>query len=169
MDKIFQSALGDPSIKIVTRLNWGAVNPQYKELIYAALDQTLQNHPKYFSSISHAHPEGGFVVSCFPVGFDVEVTDRVTLQLVARICEEKELLEAPDWASLWCAKEATFKALKNFKQPQIVSDLHIEFENKNEKPISIFHLANANKFDAPQGIGATYNSGGLTYCIFIAR
>lgn len=167
MEKFFLNIFKDPSLRITSHADWGATNPQYKELIYAALDQALQKSPKAFSSISHTHSEGGFAVSAFPVGFDVEITSRVTLDLLGRISTEKELSSAPDWASLWCAKEAAFKALKHFQQPKVVSQIEINFDQSDSVRGPIFRVENEKEFGASNGIGAIFRSSALTYCVFV--
>lgn len=169
MENLFQTALNDSSLKISCFAAWGASNPQHKELIYAALDQALLKNPGSSSSISHTHIEGGFALSHFPVGFDIEVTSRVTLEIVSRISSDEELTSAPDLASLWCAKEAAFKALKHFQQPKTVSQIKICFDNSSLSRWHLFTLENEKEFGASNGIGATYSTSNLTYCILIFR
>ena len=169
MEDLFQAALVDPSLKVKSLSAWAAINPQHKELIYTALDQAVQNTRGPFSSISHTHTEGGFAVSKFPVGFDLEVTSRVTLELVTRISFDEELTQAPDFASLWCAKEAAFKALKHFKQPKVVSQIKINFDKNHQGRCPLFTIENEKDFGALGGIGATYSTSNLTYCVLIFK
>ncbi len=169
MENIFQKALNDLSLKIVSLNSWGSANPQHKDLIYAALDQALQKNSGAFSSVSHASPDGGFALSAYPVGFDIEVTARVTKTIVARISTSEELELAPDFASLWCAKEAAFKALKTFQQPQVMSQIKIFFDKNHQDRSAIFKVENENDFGASGGLGMTYQTSTLTYCVLIFR
>lgn len=167
MESLFQAALKDPSLKVINFAAWGASNPQHKELIHATLDQVTQQSSGLFSSISHTHSEGGFALSQFPVGFDIEVTSRVTLEIVARVSSNEELLSAPDLSSLWCAKEAAFKAFKHFQQPKIVSQIKIRFDDNQHDRCHLFQVENEKEFGASNGIGATYSTSTLTYCVLI--
>jgi 4'-phosphopantetheinyl transferase len=169
MEKLFQKALNDPRLTIVTRADWGAHNPQHKELIYAALDQHLQRSPHPHSSISHTESEGGFVLSQFPVGFDIEVSERVTEKIVARVSSEEEVRSSPSFASLWSAKEASFKALKHFHQPTAMSQIKISFGENAFDRIRLFTIENERKFDAFGSIGAVMETSTLTYCVLIFR
>ena len=167
MEKFFQNALNDLSLKMVSLKSWGSTNPQHKELIYAALDQALQKNPGSFSSVSHTALDGGFALSAYPVGFDIEVTARVTKEIVARISTPDELELAPNFASLWCAKEAAFKALKTFQQPQVVSQIKIYFNKNHQDRSAVFKVENEKDFGASRGLGLTYQTSTLTYCVFI--
>ena len=169
MERLFQTALNDLSLKIVSLNSWGSTNPQHKELIYAALDQALQKNPGAFSSVSHAAPDGGFALSTYPVGFDIEVTERVSKEIVARISSSEELESTPSFASLWCAKEAAFKALKAFKQPQVVSQIKIYFDKNHQDRNAVFRVENEKDFGASGGLGVTYQTSNLTYCVLIFR
>ena len=148
MEKLFQTALSDLSLKIVSLNSWGSANPQHKELIYAALDQALQKNPGAFSSVSHSALDGGFALSAYPVGFDIEISARVSKETIARISSSEELELAPSFASLWCAKEAAFKALKTFKQPQVVSQIKINFDKNHQDRCAVFRVENEKDFGA---------------------
>lgn len=169
MEKLFQTALSDLSLKIVSLNSWGSANPQHKELIYAALDQALQKNPGAFSSVSHAALDGGFALSAYPVGFDIEISARVSKETIARISSPEELELAPSFASLWCAKEAAFKALKTFKQPQVVSQIKINFDKNHQDRCAVFRVENEKDFGASRGLGVTYHTSTLTYCVLIFR
>lgn len=80
-------------------------------------------------SLSHCPAAGGFAYlspeSNTHVGFDVEDPDRVTVEVVARISRDEEVQMAPDPASLWVAKEATYKALPKEIQPLVIGQIEI--------------------------------------------
>jgi hypothetical protein len=77
-------------------------------------------------SISHTNEVGGYVIGSGvkAVGFDIEVTDRVSKKLADRVAKSDEIYPAPDF--FWCAKESAFKMLGSLgKAPQVISDLKI--------------------------------------------
>lgn len=80
-------------------------------------------------SVSHCPLAGGFALTApstnVSIGYDLEATERVTAPIVSRISEPDELATAPDPASLWVAKEATFKALPRSIQPLVTSQIEI--------------------------------------------
>lgn len=64
-------------------------------------------------SISHSKGLGGWIqaeTSSF-VGFDIELSSRLSLSPVKRVSTQQELASAPSPAHLWTAKEASFKSL----------------------------------------------------------
>jgi 4'-phosphopantetheinyl transferase EntD len=77
-------------------------------------------------SISHTHDYGGWMAVPRPaqVGWDVELSARIKRETIGRVCSAQELLDAPEAAFLWCAKEAFFKALED-EQPLSISQLTI--------------------------------------------
>ena len=88
----------------------------------------LVPHTSFASiSISHCPTMGGYVITPAPhcVGFDLELSSRVSPTLVERISSSDEFVESPDNASLWVAKEASFKALLGPHQPQVISHIQI--------------------------------------------
>jgi len=72
-------------------------------------------------SISHCQSFGGYAVkfSGEPLGFDIEVSSRVSKKLVSRISSEEEVAESPSFAHLWVAKEAFFKCLDSDRQKSL--------------------------------------------------
>jgi phosphopantetheinyl transferase (holo-ACP synthase) len=80
-------------------------------------------------SVSHCPLAGGFALTAparnVSLGFDLEAIERVTAPIVSRISEPKELAIAPDLASLWVAKEASYKALPRSIQPLVTSQIEI--------------------------------------------
>lgn len=79
-------------------------------------------------SISHNREVGGYVSAPrgIRVGFDVEVSGRVTEKNMRRVCvSDDELARAPGADLLWAAKEAAFKSLGPGQQPQVFSEIEI--------------------------------------------
>ncbi len=120
---------------------WGASSTNFRTKIRTSLaaalseqgevdnvqDLTQVPRPKNWSvSISHAGKFGGWLALRRPqtIGFDCEEPHRVRPELIARMATSHEITEAPSAAALWCAKEATYKALEG-KQPAVVSDIII--------------------------------------------
>lgn len=92
------------------------------------LDLNLTPNLLNFSlSISHNKLLGGFALTSRSInlGFDVEVKDRVRIDLVARVSKKQELETAPGAAALWVAKEAAFKSLRGEAQPKTLSEVEI--------------------------------------------
>ncbi|MFN8847962.1 MAG: 4'-phosphopantetheinyl transferase family protein [Bdellovibrionales bacterium] len=75
-----------------------------------------------FISISHCPQVGVFAVSNRQLGLDIEVASRVKPEVVERICHKNELQLTNNLPAIWSAKEALFKAHRNFK---VISDTHI--------------------------------------------
>ncbi|MBC7371482.1 MAG: 4'-phosphopantetheinyl transferase superfamily protein [Bdellovibrionaceae bacterium] len=116
---------------------------------------------KIHVSISHAADLGGFAISKSPVGFDIEVIERVKDVIVRRVSNEAEMINAPTPAHLWAAKEATYKALRSFAQPGVISELEIGAWNGGQ-----FRLLNAEKFAAPEGVGICWVDPEHVYSLF---
>lgn len=82
------------------------------------------------ASLSHCKSYGVFV--CSPrgnndnqlVGVDLEISNRVTKEIISRVSTPVEIFEAPSAAHLWTAKEASFKSLTNNKT-QLINDVLI--------------------------------------------
>jgi len=72
-------------------------------------------------SISHCQSFGGYAVklSGEPLGFDIEVSSRVSEKTVSRISSGEEVAGAPSFAHLWVAKEASFKCLDSDRQKSL--------------------------------------------------
>lgn len=91
---------------------------------------SLKKSPLIKASIAHSKFYGIFV--CSPkggddnqfVGVDLEISNRVTEEIIKRVATPVEVFDAPSAAHLWAAKEASFKSLTNNKT-QLISDLLI--------------------------------------------
>lgn len=118
--------------------SWSALKPNYRSLIRADLAQRLSETknlpidllrevmvpgalPQFADlsySVSHCSSLGGycFVDKPFVLGFDLEVESRVSKKILERVSEPDEICSAPSMISLWCAKEAAFKAQNRASQ-----------------------------------------------------
>lgn len=144
------------------RPEWGSENPDHRRKIRDYLAQRFEAQAVHdlgdlsrlpelrdgFVSVSHCRGLGGFLVSPAWSGFDVELTDRVTPELAARIGDMEEFAQAPDPAALWCAKESAFKALRFARPPKVIMDLKILWLSDY-----LFALANGEEFGAESGQG----------------
>jgi phosphopantetheinyl transferase (holo-ACP synthase) len=141
--------------------NW-AKDVSYSE--YEALKDLdrIPSFKKIHVSISHGQDLGGFVISKKPVGFDLELKDRIHEKIVRRISLEREVAEAPSLAHLWAAKEATFKALREFAQPGVISELEIGAWKDDH-----FKLVNEKLFRVSRGHGVAWIDGTYIFSIFI--
>lgn len=154
-------------LQVYSDASWGSDNPEHRSLIQHSLNDLKLSKDQHIS-ISHCHGVGIFVVSRTPIGIDVEVKERVTEKVVARISTADELKEAPSFSSLWCAKEAAFKALKTFQQPSVVSAITIGDWQKIDSQVETFKLLNAKNFHSPsENRGVCVHTDSHSYSFFI--
>lgn len=117
-------------------------------------------------SISHSSTVGGFVVSDARgfIGFDVEVTDRVKPEIVRRVLAPREDLALGNEGHLWCAKEASVKAIANslkLIEPPVASSIRTAFTS-GPKPLQF--TAQCLEVDVKvRGIAG--QSGDLTWAV----
>lgn len=157
-----------PDLQFFAKPEWGSDNPDYRNFIRAAL-QELNVGAQFQHSISHTHELGAIALSSSALGIDVELTSRVTEGPVARVCSREEVKAAPSPASLWCAKEAAFKALKSYDQPSVLSKISIGDWQKIDSQTETFRLINASSFNAPpdgRGVIKILSTHTLSFFIF---
>jgi hypothetical protein len=129
-----------PLLEIQWRTEWSATNSEairdalaqrLREKGVSFTDQNLKSSPPAIDhhsvSISHCPKGGGFALAPHPfrVGYDLEVTSRLTTKIVERISFPEELSAAPDPANLFPAKEAVFKSLWKIGQPLTINQIRI--------------------------------------------
>lgn len=155
------------NIEVHARSEWGSQNTGHRDLIRQMMSE-LDKSSTYKYSISHTTGMGVLVYSLDWVGVDVEVTDRVTNQVMQRVSTLAEIQEAPTLAALWCAKEAAFKALKGFRQPSVISDVSIGGWKKIDSQTETFQLLNYENHETPHsGRGVVKYLGQHTYAFFL--
>ncbi len=148
--------------------DWGSNNPQHRELIHQHRATLLEKTPDLNSSISHTHDLGIVALCSAPIGVDIEKTSRVHSDVVRRIASAEEMQQAPSPAALWCAKEASFKALRDFAQPSVVSAISIGNWTKIDSHTETFALLNFHNFSAPlAGHGLVFQLTNHTLGFFI--
>lgn len=141
-----------------------------QQLRVADLATPLVRVGKRYCSITHATERAGVLVASRPCGFDLETIARVKEPIVARIASPDEVSEAPAPAALWTAKEAAFKALASFKQPQTVSQIRIgAWKNLPGSPsrFGTFRILNGHAFEAPDGVGCVFEHAGDALAAFL--
>lgn len=158
-----------PHLEIFLKPEWGSNNPQHRSLLKAQLAQQTKSADSItYHSISHCPAVGVLALSSAPIGIDVEKSARVELKIIARVCSPQELLATPSPASLWCAKEAAFKALRPYQQPSVISKISIEGWQKIDSQIETFQMKNSTEFQAPvKNKGVVIHTKEFTYCFFI--
>lgn len=141
------AGLGLQDFHLMLRRSFSSQHPQHRQEIREALLQSLvdrQCQPEVSRildlgilpsaeevsiSISHCKAIGGFALasSSTPLGFDVEVTERILYSRIEKVCHDlQEQQESPSASSLWVAKEATFKALhRSFPEVGYLSQLKL--------------------------------------------
>lgn len=160
---------------------WGSHVEDHRRLIreglksqYADVAVTdlldLETPPKLkegFISISHARGLGGYAHSSDWLGFDIETDARVRPELAARISTMEEFSAAPDAASLWCAKEAAYKALAYVEQPTTVMEFTLDWRAHGSG--FVFTMNDAGRFGIQAGHGVIRKLSGHTMAVFQTR
>jgi phosphopantetheinyl transferase (holo-ACP synthase) len=179
----FLKAFREPEVEVFVNPDWGSQAAEHRQKIRDAIEFQLKTHwqkevaagelehlhdlnrypvfKKIHVSISHCLEMGGFVLSKMPVGFDIELVERVQQKIVARVSKEAEMINAPSLAHLWAAKEAAFKALHSFRQPDVISELQIGAWDEN-----MFRLLNSEKYADQEGYGIAWVDGSFVFSIF---
>ncbi|MNK91498.1 4'-phosphopantetheinyl transferase superfamily protein [compost metagenome] len=161
--ELIKKLLSAPELQIFTQANWGSQDPAHRE----SLREFAQNFSHAFTSRSHTQGAGIFVAHFSAVGVDIEISERVTPAVVARIASAQELNAAPSPASLWSAKEAAFKALYTFAQPPVVSQISIGDWKNIDSRTETFRLMNYQDFAAPvNGSGIILTLPPFTFAFF---
>jgi len=167
---LIQQELNDPTIEIFLKKDWGSENQNYRQYLHT--DLKLRGSVAD-SSISHTDGLGGYVLTQnwrTKVGFDIEVIERVRPELARRICNtEEEFRIAPKPASLWAAKEASFKALKGPHQPVVVTEITIGSWMAPHSQYETCRIDNLQKFNLSVAKGVVFLKSGFVFCFFSAR
>lgn len=166
--EFFRESLKVNDLSLQLSEEWGSKNPQHRELIHKARSLAMQDQHNLHASISHTHDLGILAFCSLPIGIDIEKTERVHVDVVRRISSAEEILNAPSPAALWCAKEASFKALRSFQQPSVVSAISIGNWAKIDSHTETFELLNFSKFSAPlAGHGLVFQLPNHTLGFFV--
>lgn len=165
-----RKVLKDPSFNFIANEIWGSKNPEHRLLIHAQSAHIKSSHREIHTSITHCEGIGIVAYSRNPIGVDAEPTDRVQTKTAARVSTEDELVAAPSAASLWCAKEACFKALKSYHQPSVLSQISIGDWQKIDSHTETYRLTNPQSFHSPcENHGIVFRTLQHTCSFFIFR
>lgn len=120
----YREALRSEMLKEIRKTNWG---DSVDKLLVPGQLGGLQ---RGFFSISHCPLVGGYVLQEAPlvgqsIGLDLEQASRVSPEVVNRISTPTEVLDSPDPASLWTAKESLYKSLPDGIQPAAISGVRV--------------------------------------------
>ena len=182
--EVLKSVLDCPSLELHLSSHWGSSQPEHRFKIRQFIaenvracggpDRTedildLEKVPALSNSqvsISHCLQYGVIAFAQNPVGVDVEELPRLQDKIVARMSNESEMSQAPSAASLWVAKEAAYKALKSFAQPQVLSQLEIGMWQALDSHSETFALLNHSTFAAPVGKGVVIRNKSHALAVF---
>lgn len=120
-----------------------------------------------FASLSHCDEDGVVAYCENPIGVDLEQIARVQEKLALRVSKPEEIKGARNPASLWVAKEAAYKALKSFAQPQLLSQIEISGWKMLTSHYETFELRNAASFSDQVGRGLVFQNSLHALGIFI--
>lgn len=176
-----QKILSLKKLNVQLRTSWGSFNDNYRDLIHEELRELqAKAYPFFDSSISHCQSLGGFVFTEFEqndflqIGFDIELTDRVTDKISSRISHSpNEYSEAPSPASYWVAKEAAFKSLKGKYQPKTVGEIALGRWTSGVSQYETVRVQNFDNFESKDINGVVFRKDflGISYhfSLFVAR
>lgn len=183
----FREILKAPKLIIDLNKSWGAEHPTHRldirQGILMKFPQAdsqqllnLQNPPSRplgtsdspSFSVSHTIGLGGYAASAHgSVGFDIELVNRVTAKIAARVSIGEELALAPNPSVLWVAKEATFKSLLPLRQPSTLSQFETFRWKKIDSLFETFLLKQPEQFGATGGSGSVYCNGQYVVGVFV--
>ena len=171
MLELLRTVLNSPDLQLYAKADWGSDNPDYRRLLHAERDHLLsQSSEKLYSSLSHTKGMGFLAISSKPLGVDVEVVSRVQEHVIARVSNSEELGNAPSGSSLWTAKEAAFKATREYNQPSVISDISIGAWRNIESQVETFSLLShtTHGISSERG-GVCFKISDYCFGIFVAH
>lgn len=125
---------------------------------------------KGFLSLSHTLNCGGFVSSDLnKIGFDIELTERVSFAVIQRTCEPEELAEAPHYSLLWSSKEAAFKACSAHSNIHVLSEIKLMQWHKVgllQNPVYSFSVKPSTNLTLKHNKGFTFLTSSHIWTIF---
>ena len=156
-------------INIELSKEWGSNSEQHRELLAEAETRVKA----LMKSRSHSIALGGFAWTSsnqiLGLGFDVEQVSRALPQVSTRIARthiERDLALRKS-ALFWTAKEASFKALKNFRQPKVVSQVEISSWKNFSSHYESFEVSNAGMFDSPRLQGLSWTVDDFAFSVVV--
>lgn len=121
----------------------------------------------YFS-ISHNQNMGGFSYSNCKHGFDFEQVQRISINVIKRVCSEEEIQQAPRPEFLWVAKEAAVKALtENNRSEFLITDNICEnWQSQNDNSVFSYRIRSQKTLDHGLNIGFVFSEKDILYSIY---
>jgi|GEM_PF-2455142 len=181
----------DQKFRLILNTQWNSKQPNYRQEIRQGLARSFSEHfsreqlaklndlnwrPKgsdAFISISHCSLLGGFALSQFKLGFDVEEEKRILPDVLKRVSSESELQECPKIEYLWVAKEAGFKAQSqddtsvNSTTVPLITDLHCyDWQSCFENQVYSFRLKSEKTLDLSLNKGFIFSEGPCLYGLY---
>lgn len=178
-DKIsFIQTVADEKFRLILNEDWNSSRQNYREQIRSFLEKEFSAH---FSreqlvnlhnlnwvpscaegsvSISHCTTMGGFTLSQFKIGFDVEELKRISTDIVKRVSDPHELKVSPKPEFLWVAKEAAFKALSGHHEGLTMADFQAsDWQSYFENQIFGFRMNSKKTLDFGLNKGFIFSEG----------
>lgn len=188
IESITQSAVAESGLRLWYKPEWKQDQTEYrteirkfaanffdqaklkKEILDLSKPLVRIDSPKpvYFS-ISHSTQAGILAQSRIPLGVDLESFHRINPKVVQRISAANEVAEAPSPGHLWTAKEATFKSLIHFRQPQTLSQIEIFQWQQIQNDTYQFRLKDPEKFAVQFNAGFVFLNHSEALAVFFAN
>ena len=167
--ELIQRALKLSHLEVRLESHWGSQNPSHrKELHSQSSNLQMGSH-----SISHCPDIGGFAHtndSGVQIGFDIELNARLEPRLAERVSHPQESYqEASSPAIFWCAKEASYKALRGPLQPKVISEIRLGNWTKWSSQIETFQILSIESRLKTVGLGAAARIKDHSIAIFTFR
>ncbi len=168
-----------PKLQLHLRPEWGSQHSGFRQAIKD--DIQLKKFSLSQVSISHEQNLGGYLLDpdieagtrhsfVNDIGFDLEITGRVSRPVALRVSNIDELTLAPSAASLWTAKEACFKSLRGPEQPQLLSQLELGQWQKKTSHLETVQLISVDgKTPSSTGFGVVIHQDNYTLSFFSLR
>lgn len=182
---LFIQSSVDKKLRLILDTKWSSKNQNYRQEIRTFLASHFSAHfsreqlaqlsdlnrrpeaSDVFISISHCALLGGFALSQFKVGFDVEESSRISQNILKRVCAEEELQACPKTEFLWVAKEAGFKALSQTNTALVIGDLQCsDWQSYFENQVFSFRLKSKKTLDFGLNKGFIFSEELCLYALF---
>jgi hypothetical protein len=168
MEKV-ETFFRDYQVRIFIETLWSDQNPNYRQHLQCEIERVSTAESNV--SVSHCPMAGGFALTLSRefIGFDLEVASRVRPTLARRICQtEEEFRSAPDAAALWASKEAAYKSLRGFQQPEVISQIEIGRWQRLSQ-CETYQVVAIKGESFGRGLGAVFEHAGLKLGLYVVR
>jgi phosphopantetheinyl transferase (holo-ACP synthase) len=175
----------DPKFRLILETDWNSKNSEHRHEIRKCLSTKFSSHfsreqlallndlnwlPKSsdaFVSISHCRVFGGFAISKFKCGFDVEEIKRISSDILKRTSDPDELRSTPKTEFLWVAKESGFKALSEAHSELVISDLICtDWQSHYENQVFSFRLKSQKTLYLSLNKGFVFSESDCLFAVY---